>query len=106
MGPSGPRLALTRAKKPRNQAVFELRGFLKEGAADGVGPPLVPRSTLNEGGSFYIKGEARISDVVERLAGDFALSADERSHLLPSGRQTAFANRVHWAKKAIWARPG
>jgi restriction system protein len=26
------------------------------------------------------------------------LTADERAHLLPSGRQTTFANRVHWAK--------
>lgn len=47
------------------------------------------------------EGEARISDVVEKLAGDFALSADERSHLLPSGRQTTFANRVHWAKSFL-----
>ena len=42
--------------------------------------------------------EARISDVVERLAGEFALTADERAQLLPSGKQTTFANRVHWAK--------
>jgi restriction system protein len=35
------------------------------------------------------------------LAVDFALSADERSHLLPSGRQTTFANRVHWAKSYL-----
>ena len=47
------------------------------------------------------EGEVRISDVVERLAGDFALSADDRSHLLPSGRQTTFANRVHWAKSYL-----
>jgi restriction system protein len=32
-------------------------------------------------------GEARISDVVERLAVEFALTPEERSHLLPSGRQ-------------------
>jgi restriction system protein len=47
------------------------------------------------------EGEVRISDVTERLAGEFALSADERSHLLPSGRQTTFANRVHWAKSYL-----
>ena len=47
------------------------------------------------------EGEVRISDVVERLAGEFTLSADERSHLLPSGRQTTFANRVHWAKSYL-----
>jgi restriction system protein len=47
------------------------------------------------------QGEARISDAVERLAIEFALSADERSHLLPSGRQTTFSNRVHWAKSYL-----
>jgi restriction system protein len=35
------------------------------------------------------------------LAIEFALSAEERSHLLPSGRQTTFANRVHWAKSYL-----
>ena len=44
------------------------------------------------------KSEARIGDVVEQLAGDMGLSAEERGQLLPSGRQTLFANRVHWAK--------
>lgn len=43
-------------------------------------------------------GEVRVSDVVERLAEQFRLTPEERSHLLPSGRQTTFANRVHWAK--------
>ncbi len=47
------------------------------------------------------RGEVRISDVVERLAGEFGLSPEERSHLLPSGRQTTFANRVHWAKSYL-----
>lgn len=46
-------------------------------------------------------GEVRITDVVERLADIFALSSDERSQLLPSGRQTTFANRVHWAKSYL-----
>jgi restriction system protein len=46
-------------------------------------------------------GEVRISDVVEKLADEFALSAEERSHLLPSGRQTTFSNRVHWAKSYL-----
>ena len=40
-------------------------------------------------------GEVRITDIVDRLADEFALSPDDRSHLLPSGRQTTFANRVH-----------
>lgn len=43
-------------------------------------------------------GEARIGDVVERLAEKLGLTAEERAQLLPSGRQTMFANRVHWAK--------
>jgi restriction system protein len=45
--------------------------------------------------------EVRISDVIERLADEFNLSSEERSHLLPSGRQTTFANRVHWAKSYL-----
>ncbi len=44
------------------------------------------------------KGEVRIGDVVDFLAGSLGLSEEERSVLLPSGRQTVFANRVHWAK--------
>lgn len=46
-------------------------------------------------------GEARIGDVVERLSDTFSLSPEDRSHLLPSGRQTTFANRVHWAKSYL-----
>ncbi|KQT53187.1 restriction endonuclease [Methylobacterium sp. Leaf456] len=46
-------------------------------------------------------GEVRIGDVVERLADEFNLTAEDRSHLLPSGRQTTFANRVHWAKSYL-----
>lgn len=43
-------------------------------------------------------GEVRIGDVVEALSGQFGLSTDERAELLPSGKQTIIANRVHWAK--------
>lgn len=46
-------------------------------------------------------GEVRISDVVERLADEYALSEGDRSLLLPSGKQTTFANRVHWAKSYL-----
>ncbi len=46
-------------------------------------------------------GEVRISDVVERIADTFHLGTEDRSHLLPSGRQTTFANRVHWAKSYL-----
>ena len=47
------------------------------------------------------KAETKISDAVEMLAVEFALSQDERTTLLPSGRQTTFANRVHWAKSYL-----
>lgn len=46
-------------------------------------------------------GEVKISETVERLAAEFALTDEERSTLLPSGRQTTFANRVHWAKSYL-----
>lgn len=47
---------------------------------------------------FSSGGEVTIQDAVEELAIQFALSDDERSELLPSGKQTTFANRTHWAK--------
>lgn len=47
------------------------------------------------------KDEVKISDVVEQLATEFQLSSEERAQLLPSGRQTTFANRVHWAKSYL-----
>ncbi len=43
-------------------------------------------------------GEIRIGDAVEQLAEKLGLTPDERAQLLPSGKQTMFANRVHWAK--------
>jgi restriction system protein len=43
-------------------------------------------------------GEVRIGDVVEQLADQLGLTPEERGELLPSGKQTLFANRVHWAK--------
>jgi restriction system protein len=46
-------------------------------------------------------GEVRIADVVERLADKFALTSEERAALLPSGKQTTFANRVNWAKSYL-----
>lgn len=42
-------------------------------------------------------GEQRISQAVELLADEFELTGDERKVLLPSGKQTVIANRVHWA---------
>ena len=43
-------------------------------------------------------GEVKISDVVTQLGIQLGLSNAELSELLPSGKQTTFANRVHWAK--------
>lgn len=43
-------------------------------------------------------GEVRIRDVVQQLADAFELTSDERDELLPSGKQTIFSNRVHWAR--------
>lgn len=45
--------------------------------------------------------EWRISDASERLADDYKLSQEDRTTLLPSGRQTTFANRVGWAKSYL-----
>jgi restriction system protein len=42
-----------------------------------------------------------VSDTVERLANDYHLSPEERTFLLPSGRQTTFSNRVAWAKSYL-----
>jgi restriction system protein len=47
------------------------------------------------------EGEIRISEAVEKLTVEFGLSPEERSHLLPSGRQTTFSNRVQWAKSYL-----
>jgi restriction system protein len=39
-----------------------------------------------------------IGDATEQLASHFKLSVAEREELLPSGRQSRFANRVAWAR--------
>lgn len=46
-------------------------------------------------------GEVRISDVVAVLGRKLALSEGDLSELLPSGKQTTFANRVNWAKSYL-----
>ncbi len=46
-------------------------------------------------------GEVRISDVVTLLGQQLALSEEEKSELLPSGKQSKFANRVNWAKSYL-----
>jgi restriction system protein len=42
--------------------------------------------------------EVRFKDVVDRLANQLELTPEDRGELLPSGKQTVFNNRVHWAK--------
>ena len=46
-------------------------------------------------------GEVKISDVVSTLGLSLELSEQELSELLPSGKQTTFANRVNWAKSYL-----
>lgn len=46
-------------------------------------------------------GEVKISDVVTQLGVQLGLSDEELSELLPSGKQTTFANRVNWAKSYL-----
>lgn len=47
------------------------------------------------------QGEVRIGVVVEPLADQLGLTTQERSELLPSGKQTVFSNRVQWAKSYL-----
>jgi restriction system protein len=47
------------------------------------------------------KSEVRIGSAVEELADQLGLNPQERSDLLPSGKQTVFSNRVHWAKSYL-----
>lgn len=46
-------------------------------------------------------GEIGIGATVEKLADAFELTPSQRADLLPSKRQTTFANRVHWAKSYL-----
>ena len=43
----------------------------------------------------------RIGDVVEHISDQLDLSPEERSQMLPSGKQTVIANRVHWARSYL-----
>ena len=52
-----------------------------------------------------VASETRIGDAVEQLADKLGLTPDERAQVLPSGKQTRFANRVNWAK-AYLAKAG
>ena len=42
--------------------------------------------------------EKSIKDGIENLAHTLNLSDDENHQLLPSGKQSIFASRVHWAR--------
>jgi restriction system protein len=42
--------------------------------------------------------EKNINDAISALADQFHLSDEGRQALLPSGKQTILANRVHWAR--------
>lgn len=46
-------------------------------------------------------GEVRINDAVDILGDMLGLNSDELQELLPSGKQTTFANRVHWSKSYL-----
>lgn len=43
-------------------------------------------------------GEVRIGALIETLSEQLGLSPEEREEMLPSGKQTVIANRIHWAK--------
>ncbi len=45
--------------------------------------------------------EAVTSYVIETLAKEFQLSQEDKEQFLPSGKQTTFSNRVHWAKSYL-----
>lgn len=49
-------------------------------------------------GSVAAEGETRVPLIEDRLAVQVGVSREERGYLLPSGRQTVFHNRIHWAK--------
>ena len=46
-------------------------------------------------------GARKISDVVDEIADNLNLPHEEREALLPSGKQTVIANRVHWARSYL-----
>jgi restriction system protein len=45
-----------------------------------------------------IGSEIGIRACIDQLTDELGLSKAERNELLPSGKQTTFANRVHWAR--------
>ena len=47
------------------------------------------------------EGEMSIGKTVGLLADKFGLTEEQRQELLPSGKQSRFTNRVHWAKSYL-----
>lgn len=45
--------------------------------------------------------EHSMTELIDRLAIFFSLTEEEQNELLPSGRQSTFNNRVHWAKSYL-----
>lgn len=43
-------------------------------------------------------GETRVGDAADNIAEELGLSEDERTQMLPSGKQRILHNRIHWAK--------
>jgi len=43
----------------------------------------------------------KISEVVEEISDALGLSSNQREVLLPSGKQTVIANRIHWARSYL-----
>jgi restriction system protein len=42
--------------------------------------------------------DIRVPEIEDQIADEFGLSLQERSQMLPSGRQKVLHNRLHWAK--------
>jgi len=47
------------------------------------------------------EGVVHTKNVVAALAEEFGLTEEEQNHLLPSGKQTTFSNRLNWAKSYL-----
>lgn len=43
--------------------------------------------------------EKNIRDAISSIAKQINLTEEEFNQLLPSGKQTIFSNRVHWARR-------
>jgi len=44
------------------------------------------------------EGVVTVADCLEKMAPALGLTEEDKAQLLPSGKQTVFANRTHWAK--------